>query len=62
MLNHLARQEFSNSEKVPRTDYYRCSTCGSEIEFEKGDDFPICDSCGDQEANWELLSSSQEEE
>lgn len=54
--------EHSNTETVPTSSEYRCTGCGETQEFEAGDDFTICDLCGDENAGWEPLAGEGAEE
>ena len=54
--------EYSNTEAVPETNEYRCTGCGDVQEFEGGDDFTLCDTCGDEAAGWEVVGSGEDEE
>lgn len=54
--------EYSNTEKVATSSEYRCTGCGEAQEFEAGDDFTICDLCGDENAGWEPVGGEGGEE
>jgi len=54
--------EYSNSDSVPEGGSYACTSCGRVQEFEGGDDFTICDACGDDTAGWEPRWSEAAEE
>lgn len=54
--------EFTNAETVPTTGDYRCTSCGEPQTFEGGDDFVVCDACGDEAAGWEGSASEAVEE
>ena len=54
--------EHTNTDLVPESGAYRCTACGGAQEFEVGDDFTLCDLCGDENAGWELVSSEAAEE
>lgn len=54
--------EFTNTETVPTTGDYRCTSCGEPQMFEAGDDFVVCDACGDEGAAWEGTRSEAAEE
>lgn len=54
--------EFSNADAVPESGEFRCSACGAAQQFEAGDDFTICDECGDESAGWESAATSLGEE
>lgn len=45
--------EYANTDTVPESGEYRCTSCGDVEEFELDDDFTLCDSCGDENASWE---------
>lgn len=44
--------EYATSDVVPATGEYLCTACGESTEFEAGDDFSPCGSCGDENASW----------
>ncbi len=54
--------EFTNADTVPESGEYRCTSCGEPQQFEGGDDFVLCDACGDEAAGWESLASDTVEE
>ena len=54
--------EHTNTDLVPENGEYRCTACGSVQEFESGDDFTLCDACGDENAGWERSGSETAEE
>lgn len=54
--------EYSNAEVVPETNEYRCTGCGTVEVFEEGDDFTLCDACGDEAAGWEIVGSDSDDE
>lgn len=46
-------KQYTTSDAVPNTGEYVCASCGEMTEFEKGDDFSVCGSCGDENtAGW----------
>lgn len=49
--------EHANTDTVPESAEYRCTGCGDAQEFEGGDDFTICEMCGDEAAGWEAVPS-----
>lgn len=53
--------EFSNADAVPDSGEYRCTSCGAVQPFETGDDFTICDECGDESSGWESAVGAREE-
>lgn len=54
--------EHSNTAVVPDGGTYKCTSCGNTAEFEVGDDFTICDACGDDTAGWEPQAAEVVEE
>lgn len=54
--------EHTNTDLVPESGEYRCTACGEAQEFEVGDDFTLCDACGDENAGWERVISEVTEE
>ncbi len=44
--------EYAATDVVPNTAEYLCTACGEATEFEVGDDFSTCGSCGDENAGW----------
>lgn len=54
--------EYSNTDTVLEGGEYACTACGNVQEFEGGDDFSICDACGDDTAGWERKASASVEE
>ncbi|MDP3685413.1 MAG: hypothetical protein Q8R32_01110 [bacterium] len=44
--------EYANTDAVPENGVYVCTSCGDTQEFEAGDDFVICENCGDESAGW----------
>lgn len=54
--------EFSNTDHVPASGEYRCTSCGEVQEFEADDDFSLCEACGDEGAGWEGLAEGTAEE
>lgn len=51
--------EYANTDVVPASGEYRCTACGDAQQFEAGDDFTICDLCGDETAGWEPLGEPE---
>ncbi len=54
--------EYSNTDQVPESGVYICTSCGDTQEFEGEDDFVICDSCGDEAASWQPQMTESVEE
>lgn len=54
--------EYANTDAVPESAAYVCTSCGETQEFEAGDDFVICDFCGDESAGWEPPATETAEE
>lgn len=54
--------EYSNTDQVPESGVYLCTSCGDSQEFEADDDFVICDSCGDEAAGWQPQATEASEE
>ena len=54
--------EYANTDSVPESGVYICISCGDTQEFEAGDDFAICDACGDEGAGWEPQAAEGAEE
>ena len=54
--------EYTNTDVVPENGEYRCTACGDVQEFEAGDDFTLCDSCGNENAGWDGTRSKGAEE
>jgi hypothetical protein len=52
--------EYATTDVVPVTREYICTACGEATEFEAGDDFAVCGSCGDEEAGWNPLEDELE--
>lgn len=53
--------EFANTDAVPTSGEYRCTSCGDLQEFEADDDFTVCDSCGAEDSGWEPLGTEEAE-
>lgn len=54
--------EYANTDAVPDSGVYLCTSCGDAQEFEAGDDFVICENCGDESAGWEPRAPEAAEE
>lgn len=54
--------EHANTDSVPDSGVYQCTSCGETQEFEADDDFVICDACGEEAAGWQPVTAEVSEE